>query len=263
VISVRGAAQPIHSTFFQFLHLASMFIAVFATLFATLSAEGMCDAVGTCREEESLLQAAPKGEVVAEGLSDSFAGIFCPDFFQDEDIEYASMGVQQAQEIFMKYCAEIGIAHELCEDNAEGVFGPVGGAGQELTKNMCTDLVALSTWVTEKMFESPPALLARLSDGAGVPPSEIPSEIDRTVNPKVHRRRSDPTPAPTETPTHSPGPQRDQEEERVCNNANLDGRCSLPSGQRRRCPSNGCVLRDSWACCTSPLGPQQDYYDED
>lgn len=180
-------------TFVSSFHLAGMFLAVLGTLFATLSADGACDAVGSCQEGESLLQALSKGEVQSNAPSaDPFAGTFCPEFFQAEDVQYASMGVQQAEELFVKYCLNLGVRPEHCEEHAEAVFRPEGEGGQELTNAMCTDLLALAARATETMPESANALLARKANRG----REDESRIDGALSFKPRRRRRSPTVAP-------------------------------------------------------------------
>jgi len=171
-----------------------MFLAFFGTLLASLSAKEVCDAVGSCREEESLLQTIAKGEFKTEVPStDSVAATFCPEFFQAKDAHYVSMGVQQAEEIVLKYCLEIGIAREHCEEEVETVFRTEGGVGQDLTAGMCTDLLALSTFATEMVSESPAALLARQS-GSG--------RDDDTTMDAAFMSKSPPPPPPPPLPPH-------------------------------------------------------------
>lgn len=146
---------------------------------ASLGAEEVCDAVGNCREEESLLQAMSKGEVQAgDTPTDSIAKTFCPDFFEAKDISYASLGVQQAEEVSAKYCLSAGISREYCEEVAEAVFRPGGEGRQELTNDICIDLLAHSARDMDMVPESPAALLARQSssgrdDGSHVDGSSV------------------------------------------------------------------------------------------
>lgn len=200
-----------------------MFLAFFGALLATVSDGEACDAVAACRDEESLLQAMSKGEVQTDGNpTDLLSGTFCPDFFEAEDVQYASVGVQQVEKIFMKYCEDLGIAHEYCDQNAEAVFRPGGAGVQELTNDMCTDLLALRMKV---MSESPTALLARQSSSG----RDDESSVD-----DVFMRKNDPCSltCPEGSTVHS-----------------------IRSGGRRRCPTDtapcdsrrrGVTDADSW-----------------
>lgn len=96
VICVRGIFESSQATceFFAW-HLPSMFLAFLLTMVTDIGAEEVCDAMGICREE-SLLQTQPKDEAKTQGSRiDSFAGTFCPEFFQAEDVQYASTGVSK------------------------------------------------------------------------------------------------------------------------------------------------------------------------
>lgn len=176
-----------------------MFLAFFGALLATVSDGEACDAVAACRDEESLLQAMSKGEVQTDGNpTDLLSGTFCPDFFEAEDVQYASVGVQQVEKIFMKYCEDLGIAHEYCDQNAEAVFRPGGAGVQELTNDMCTDLLALRMKV---MSESPTALLARQSSSGRDDESSVDDAFWFKGPP---RRRRYVAPAPTPRPPPVP-----------------------------------------------------------
>lgn len=172
-----------------------MLLAFFCTLFASLGAEEVCDAAGACREEESLLQTLSKGEAKTEAPPrDSLASTFCPEFFQAEDVQYASMGVRQAEEIVLKYCLEMGIALEECEEGAGAVFRHEGEDVQDLTADLCTDLVALSARATEMKPEFPAALLARQTGSGRGDDSGMDAAMAQGKSPPTP---SPPPPAPT------------------------------------------------------------------
>lgn len=152
---------------------------------------------------------------------------FCVNFYHEEDLGYVSLGVQQAESTFIKYCTEAGFPITSCQLTAANIFADT----QELDEQLCDKLIA----VEEASNASPEAaaLIARSAeDGIFFPRPQIP-QFDDLFSTKA------PTPEPPMTPTPQP-----------------TNRISRAPEGGRYCMRCHCAICANWVC-----GPPAD--DED